>query len=155
MIAVVQRVAHASVRAGDELLGSIGPGLLVLLGVLRGDGETEARRLAEKIAHFRLFEDEEGRMNRSALELSRAVLVVSQFTLAADGRKGRRPSFDRAAPPAEAEPLYESFAREVEAQGLVVARGRFGARMQVELANDGPVTFVLEEPPSASAESAS
>jgi D-tyrosyl-tRNA(Tyr) deacylase len=105
MIAVVQRVAYARVRTGDEVLGSIGPGLLVLLGVMRGDDESRARRLAEKIAQFRIFEDEEGRMNRSALELSRAVLVVSQFTLAADGRKGRRPSFDRAAPPEEANPL--------------------------------------------------
>ncbi len=142
---MVQRVTSASVRSGGELLGSIRPGMVVFLGVLRGDGETQVQRLAEKIAHFRLFEDENGRMNRSALELSRAVLVVSQFTLAADGRKGRRPSFDRAAPPELAEPLYESFVRSIAGLGLEVATGQFGARMQVEISNEGPVTFVLEE----------
>lgn len=146
MKAVVQRVARACVRAEGELVAEIGPGMLVLLGVLRGDDEATAARLAERVARFRFFADEEGRMNRSALDCGLPSLVVSQFTLAADGRRGRRPSFDRAAPPELAEPLYEAFVRALEELGLTTRQGRFGAAMAVELVNDGPVTFVLEAP---------
>ena len=145
MKAVVQRVTRAAVLVDDEVVGEIGRGMLVLLGVMRGDGEAEAERLAERVARFRFFPDEAGRMNRSALEIGGAALVVSQFTLAADGRKGRRPSFDRAAPPELAEPLYEGFLEVLRELGLAVACGRFGAMMEVELINDGPVTFLLEE----------
>jgi D-tyrosyl-tRNA(Tyr) deacylase len=142
--AVVQRVARASVRVEGAPVGEIGAGMLVLLGVLKGDTHRECDELAAKIARFRFFPDEQGKMNLSALDLARAVLVVSQFTLAADGSRGRRPSFDAAAPPAEAEGLYERFVERLRALGLEVATGRFGALMQVELVNDGPVTFVLE-----------
>lgn len=145
MRAVVQRVSRASVRIDGVAVASIGPGMLVLLGVMRGDGEGAARRLSEKLAHFRFFADERDRMNRSAIECGLEVLVVSQFTLAADGHAGRRPSFDAAAPPAIAEPLYERFVDLLRETGLAVRTGRFGARMQVELVNDGPVTFSLEE----------
>ncbi len=148
MKAVVQRVAQAKVDVDGETVGQIGEGMLILLGVLRGDTENEARRLAEKIARFRFFQDEEGRMNLSALELGHAALVVSQFTLAADGRSGRRPSFDKAAPPAEAEVLYEQFVADLRSLGLPVETGRFGAMMSVGLENAGPVTFVLEEQPA-------
>jgi D-tyrosyl-tRNA(Tyr) deacylase len=141
---VVQRVTRARVVVDGEVVGAIGPGMLVLLCVMRGDGEAEARALAEKIAHFRFFADEAGKMNRSALELGREVLVVSQFTLAADGHAGRRPSFDKAAPPDEARALCEVFVAGLRALGLGVHTGRFGAHMDVELANDGPVTFALE-----------
>lgn len=149
MKAVVQRVAQAKVDVDGETVGQIGEGMLILLGVLRGDTENEARRLAEKIARFRFFQDEEGRMNLSALELGHAALVVSQFTLAADGRSGRRPSFDKAAPPAEAEVLYEQFVANLRSLGLPVETGRFGAMMSVGLENAGPVTFVLEEQPAS------
>jgi D-tyrosyl-tRNA(Tyr) deacylase len=155
MKAVVQRVTRARVTSDGVELGSVGAGMLVLLGVMRGDTEREARSLADKVARFRFFRDDEDRMNRSALDVGAAALVVSQFTLAADGKKGRRPSFDRAAPPEIAEPLYELFVAELRALGLAVATGRFGARMEVELVNDGPVTFVLEEAPEAPAGSAS
>jgi len=151
MKAVVQRVSRACVRVDGCVVGEIGAGTLVLLGVLRGDGPREARRLAERIARFRFFRDEQGRMNCSALELGRQVLVVSQFTLAADGRKGRRPSFDKAASPDLAEPLYEAFVAVLRELGLDTRTGRFGALMEVELVGDGPVTFVLEEPPVPSA----
>lgn len=146
MIAVVQRVSHARVSVEGEIVGEIAAGMLVLVGVLRGDGVGEAEALAEKIARFRFFADLHGKMNHSALELGLAALVVSQFTLAADGRRGRRPSFDRAAPPEAAEPLVARFVETLRALGLSTATGRFGARMRVELENDGPVTFVLEEP---------
>jgi D-tyrosyl-tRNA(Tyr) deacylase len=151
MKAVVQRVSAARVLVEGAPVGAIGRGMLILLGVLRGDGPAEAQRLAERIATFRFFPDEHDRMNRSALDEGLAALVVSQFTLAADGRKGRRPSFDRAAPPAEAEALYERFVAVLRELGLRVETGRFGARMAVELANDGPVTFVLDEAPEAAA----
>ena len=141
MKAVVQRVRRASVRVDDEVVGEVGEGMLVLLGVMRGDDERCADRLAERIARFRFFADDEGRMNVSALDRGAAALVVSQFTLAADGRKGRRPSFDRAARPELAEPLCERFVERLRAMGLATATGRFGALMQVELVNDGPVTF--------------
>ncbi len=144
MKAVVQRVTRAAVRVDGTVVGETGAGMLVLLGVLQGDSARECDELALKVAQFRFFQDEQGKMNLSALDLSREVLVVSQFTLAADGSSGRRPSFDCAAPPAEAETLYERFVEQLRALGLEVATGRFGARMQVEIVNDGPVTFVLE-----------
>jgi D-tyrosyl-tRNA(Tyr) deacylase len=145
MKAVVQRVSRARVEIEDEVVGSIGPGMLVLLGVMRGDGEGAAVRLSERIARFRFFPDESDRMNRSAIDGGLEALVVSQFTLAADGRAGRRPSFDAAAPPDVAEPLYERFVDSLRQTGLKVATGRFGARMRIELVNEGPVTFCLEE----------
>ena len=151
MRAVLQRVSRAEVRVDGEVVGAVGRGALVLLGVLDGDTAEDAERLAAKIARFRYFRDGAGRMNLSALDLGAdgedvGVLVVSQFTLSADGRKGRRPSFDRAAPPEIAEPLYGRFCDALRALGVDVATGRFGAMMEVELVNDGPVTFVLDEP---------
>jgi len=128
-------------------VGSIEAGALILLGVLDGDSQREAEQLAEKVASFRYFRDDSGRMNRSALEVGGAMLVVSQFTLAADGKKGRRPSFDKAAAPGVAEELYEHFVAHLRTFGLMVETGRFGAMMEVELLNDGPVTFVLDETP--------
>ena len=142
MRAVVQRVSSASVRVDGELIGAVGRGALVLLGVLEGDGEREAVQLAEKVAGFRYFADDEGRMNLAAAEVGGALLVVSQFTLAADGRKGRRPIEAR---PARAQELYERFVSQLLALGLSVETGRFGAMMEVELVNEGPVTFVLDE----------
>ena len=150
MIAVVQRVSSARVRVDGECVGEIERGMLVLLGVLRGDRGEEASKLAERVARLRFFEDAEGKMNLSALDARVGALVVSQFTLAADLRKGRRPSFDRASPPDEARALYERFVAELRALGLATATGRFGARMSVELVNHGPVTFVVEEPPPTS-----
>lgn len=149
MKAVVQRVSRAAVRVDGALVGACGPGALVLLGVMKGDGEAEAEGLADRVARFRFFRDAEGRMNESLIDQAGEVLVVSQFTLAADGKKGRRPSFDRAAPPERAEELYEHFVRRLAALGLRVETGVFGAMMEVELTNDGPVTFLLEEPPPA------
>ncbi len=154
MKSVVQRVLRARVRVGGELVAEVGRGMLVLLCVLQGDGVEEARRLAERIARFRFFPDDLGRMNKSALDCAAAALVVSQFTLAADGRKGRRPSFDAAAAPQQAEALYRAFASALEGLGLATQTGRFGARMELELESDGPVTFVLEEPPRAGSASA-
>jgi len=152
MKAVVQRCSWARVHCrtedGEDCTADAGPGMLILLGVMKGDSELEARKLAARIARFRFFADEAGKMNLSALDLGREVVVVSQFTLAADGRSGRRPSFDRAAPPATAEPLYELFVAELRQLGLETSCGRFGASMRVELENDGPVTFALEESPS-------
>ena len=124
--------------------GSIGPGLLVLLGVARGDDGAAASRLAAKVARLRIFEDEQGRFDRSVLDAGGAVLAVSQFTLIADTAKGNRPSFSHAAAPEEAEPLYEAFCAALEGEGVPVETGVFGARMQVELVNDGPVTIVLD-----------
>jgi D-tyrosyl-tRNA(Tyr) deacylase len=144
MKAVVQRVSHASVRVGEELAGEIGAGLCVLLGVARGDGPAEASRLAGKVARLRIFEDDEGRFDRSLLDTGGEALVVSQFTLLADTAKGNRPSFTEAAPPEEAEPLYEAFCAELRRLGVRVETGVFGARMEVELVNDGPVTIALE-----------
>ncbi len=148
MKAVVQRVARASVRTDGEVVGRIDAGALVLLGVMRGDGKREAEQLAARIARFRFFGDDRGRMNLSALDLGLPMLVVSQFTLAADGRRGRRPSFDRAEDPGPAEALYEYFLEQLRCLGLEVEMGRFGAKMEVELVNDGPVTFALEQSPS-------
>jgi D-tyrosyl-tRNA(Tyr) deacylase len=138
--AVVQRVARASVTPG----GSIGHGLCVLLGVADGDDEAGARRLAEKVARLRIFENDDGKFDRSLLETGGGALVVSQFTLIAETAKGNRPSFSGAARPEVAEPVYEAFAAALRALGVEVATGVFGARMQVELVNDGPVTIVLQ-----------
>jgi D-tyrosyl-tRNA(Tyr) deacylase len=145
--AVLQRVTRGAVRVDGEVVGAIGPGVVVLLGVLRGDGAAEADRLAAKVAAFRYFEDERGRMGRSILAAGGEALVVSQFTHAADGRRGRRPSFDAAAAPELAEPLVARFVAALRAAAVPVTTGRFGARMEVELVGDGPVTFVLDEPP--------
>jgi D-tyrosyl-tRNA(Tyr) deacylase len=138
--AVVQRVSRAQVTPG----GAIGPGLCVLLGVAESDGEAEADRLAGKVARLRIFENDEGKFDRSLLDVGGEALVVSQFTLIADTGKGNRPSFAAAARPERAEPLYERFCAALEAEGVSVARGVFGARMAVELVNDGPVTVVLD-----------
>jgi D-aminoacyl-tRNA deacylase len=144
MRAVVQRVTGARVTVGGNLAGEIGPGLCLLLGVARGDGRAAAERLAGKVARLRVFENEAGKFDRSLLDTGGAALVVSQFTLIADTAKGNRPSFTEAAPPEEAEPLYEIFCEALETLGVHVERGVFGARMEVELVNDGPVTIVLE-----------
>ena len=144
MRAVVQRVRKASVSVGGEVVGAIGPGLVVLLGVKTGDTEAEARWLANKIANLRIFSDQEGKFNLSALDVGGEALVVSQFTLYGDAHKGRRPSFTEAAPPEVAEPLVEKFVEFLRAKGLKVETGRFGAIMLVEIHNDGPVTIILE-----------
>jgi D-aminoacyl-tRNA deacylase len=143
MRAVVQRVSSARVVVEAEVVGEIGRGLCVLLGVAREDGEKEAARLAGRVARLRIFEDEGGKFDRSLLDVGGAALVVSQFTLIADTAKGNRPSFSDAAPPEQAEPLYEAFCGPLRELGVEVATGRFGARMTVELVNDGPVTIVL------------
>jgi D-tyrosyl-tRNA(Tyr) deacylase len=132
------------VVVGDAVVGEIGPGLCVLLGVAHGDDEAAAERLAGRIARLRVFENEEGRFDRSVLDTGGAALVVSQFTLIADTRRGNRPSFGDAAPPEEAERLYEGFCAALGALGVPVETGAFGARMAVELTNDGPVTIVLD-----------
>jgi D-tyrosyl-tRNA(Tyr) deacylase len=144
MRAVCQRVSEARVRVSGEVVGEIGTGLCVLLGVARGDGEADAERLAAKIARLRVFADEDGRFDRSVLDVGGAALVVSQFTLLADTSKGNRPSFSAAAAPEEAEAVYERFCGELAGLGVPVERGVFGAKMAVELVNDGPVTIVLE-----------
>ena len=136
----MQRVASASVSVEGERLAAIGPGMLVLLGIRRGDGPGEADRIARKLLALRIFEDDEGRMNRSVADIGGEILCVSQFTLYGDARKGNRPSFVEAAPPEEAEPLYERVREALGAEG-----GRFGAHMAVELVNDGPVTLLLED----------
>jgi D-tyrosyl-tRNA(Tyr) deacylase len=144
MRAVVQRVSGARVVVDGEVVGQIGAGLCVLLGVAREDGEAEASRLAGRVARLRIFENEEGRFDRSLLDVGGAALVVSQFTLIADTEKGNRPSFSSAAPLEQAEPLYDTFCKGLRELGVEVATGRFGARMAVELTNDGPVTIVLD-----------
>jgi len=149
MRAVVQRVAEASVTVEGRESGRIGRGLLVLLGVAPADTEETARTLAGKVARLRVFPDADGKMNLALAEIDGGALVVSQFTLLADMRSGNRPSFAGAAPPERAEPLYEAFCAGLEALGLPVGRGVFGASMQVRLLNDGPVTLVLDLPPSA------
>jgi D-tyrosyl-tRNA(Tyr) deacylase len=142
--ALIQRVASARVDVGGATVGEIGQGMLVLICAMQGDAEAEADKLAAKIAKLRIYKDDEGRMNRSLLDIGGAALVVSQFTLAADTSRGNRPGFSTAAPPAEGERLYEYFASALQAQGLPVATGRFGADMAVSLVNDGPVTIWMD-----------
>lgn len=144
MRALIQRVTFARVSVDGREVAAIGPGLLVLLGVGQGDGDEQARFLAEKIATLRIFGDDQGKFNRSLLDVGGEALVVSQFTLYGDARKGRRPSFTDAAPPDLAAPLVERFADFLRAQGVLTRTGEFGAHMLVELANDGPVTIWLE-----------
>ena len=145
---VLQRVKEASVTVAEERISSIGSGLLLLVGVAQGDGEPEADWLAEKIAGLRIMGDEEGKMNRSVMDVGGAVLAVSQFTLLADTRKGKRPSFIGAAPPDEAARLFDYFCERLHAAGVPqVQKGRFGAMMDVALVNDGPVTIILERQP--------
>ncbi len=149
MRAVLQRVRHARVDVGDRVVGAIGPGLLALVGVERGDGPDDVSYMAARIRELRIFDDDGDatgrvRMNRSVVDVGGAVLVVSQFTLAADCRAGRRPSFDTAAPPDDARRLYDAMVAELRASGLPVETGEFQAAMRVTLENDGPVTFVVE-----------
>jgi D-tyrosyl-tRNA(Tyr) deacylase len=144
MRAVLQRVRSARVLVEGEVIGQIEHGLLVLLGVERSDTPEQARWLADKVVGLRIFNDAEGKLNLDVGEVGGAVLVVSQFTLYGDCRKGRRPSFVEAAPPERAIPLYEAFVEAVRAQGIPTATGRFGAMMQVELVNDGPVTLIID-----------
>jgi D-aminoacyl-tRNA deacylase len=144
MRAVCQRVSRARVTVAGETVGAIGAGLVVLLGVSRADEAADAERIAAKVARLRVFEDEAGKFAHSVLDVAGAALVVSQFTLIADTRRGNRPSFTEAAPPDRAQPLYEAFCTALEREGVPVERGIFGARMAVELVNDGPVTIVLE-----------
>ena len=144
MRAVVQRVTQSSVRADDEIVGQIGSGLLVLLGVAKDDTAKDVDYLANKIINLRIFEDQDGKMNRSLLDTGGELLAVSQFTLLADCRKGRRPSFIEAAEPEKATELYERFVEIVRSKGVRVQTGRFRAMMEVELINDGPVTIIIE-----------
>jgi D-tyrosyl-tRNA(Tyr) deacylase len=144
MRAVIQRVSRAKVAVKGEITGEIGRGLLVLLGVGRQDTNTSADYLADKVVGLRIFEDDAGKMNRAVGEIGGAILVVSQFTLYGDVRKGKRPSFDDAAPPQEARTLYEHFAERIRAAGLRCETGRFQEMMEVELVNDGPVTILLD-----------
>lgn len=144
MRAVVQRASRASVTVEGDVVGAIQQGLVVLLGVAREDTEADADYLAQKIAGLRIFEDEAGKMNRSLVDISGGCLVISQFTLYGDCRKGRRPSFITAAPPEQAAALYERFVAGVRGQGIEVATGRFRTHMDVELVNDGPVTLMLD-----------
>jgi D-tyrosyl-tRNA(Tyr) deacylase len=144
MRAVVQRVREASVTVDGELLGRIGQGLVVYLGVGRGDDETHIAYLAEKLAHLRIFEDDQANMNRSLLDVGGAALVISQFTLYGDCRRGRRPSFDAALPPEQAQALYERFLAALAGHGVPVQSGRFRAMMDVASVNAGPVTILLD-----------
>lgn len=144
MKALVQRVKYARVGVAGEIVGEIGPGVLILLGVGRNDTDVETAFVADKCANLRIFEDEAGKMNRSVLDVGGAALVVSQFTLYGDASHGRRPSFSEAAPPELAEKLYRKFADLLKNTGLTVATGRFRAEMEVELCNDGPVTIMVE-----------
>ncbi len=144
MKALIQRVTHASVSVGCEVVGRIDRGLVVFVGVAVGDTEKEARYLAQKTVNLRIFADDEGRFNVSALDIKSELLVVSQFTLLADARKGRRPSFTDAAPPAQAEALFNKFVKAARTTGLKVETGRFQEYMQVEIHNDGPVTIMLD-----------
>jgi D-tyrosyl-tRNA(Tyr) deacylase len=144
MRALLQRVTRASVTVDERVVGEIEQGLLILLGVGHNDGDSQVKTLSDKIAHLRIFEDDEGKMNRSLLDIGGQALVVSQFTLYADTRRGRRPGFTDAAPPAIAERLVERFKDALASYGITVAGGIFGAYMQVELVNDGPVTILLD-----------
>ena len=144
MRAVVQRASEALVSVGGEMVGSIGHGVVVLLGVASEDAATDAERLAGKVARLRIFENDDGRFDHALVDVGGAALVISQFTLIADTRKGNRPSFTGAARPEEAEPLYECFCAALRREGIQVVQGVFGARMEVALVNDGPVTIVLD-----------
>lgn len=144
MRGVIQRVSEARVRVDGEVIGAIGPGLLLLLGIAEGDGVPDVDALAEKVVGLRIFEDEVGKMNRSVGEIGGGILVVSQFTLLGDCRQGRRPSFIAAARPEVALPLYDSFVAAIRSRGIPVATGRFQADMAVELINDGPVTLLVD-----------
>ena len=141
---VIQRVSEASVTVDGQIIGRIGPGLCILVGVGNDDNPTKVAALADKVKKLRIFQDELGKMNRSVADIGGAILLISQFTLYADCRKGNRPSFTDAAPPAMAEDLYEVFAQQLRTAGLSIATGQFQAHMQVALVNDGPVTVVLE-----------
>lgn len=141
---VIQRVTEARVTIGDKVVGQIGPGLCVFLGIGKDDSEKSANFLADKIKNLRIFEDQHGKMNRSVIDTGGGLLVVSQFTLYGDCRKGNRPSFTEAAPPTEAQGLYEYFVRRLRDTGLLVATGQFQAKMSISLTNQGPVTFILE-----------
>ena len=141
---LLQRVSRATVRVGGETIAEIGPGLLLLVGIGAGDGPGEEDRLADKVVHLRVFSDDEGKMNRSLADVGGEILVIPQFTLYGDVRNGRRPSWDAAAPPEVAADRVEAFARGLEARGAPVRRGRFGAHMEVDLVNDGPVTLWLD-----------
>ncbi len=145
MRVILQRVRRGHVAVEDQIIGEIGPGFVILVGVTHGDGPAEVKKLAEKIAHLRVFEDEQGKMNLSALDTGAEMLVISQFTLYADARKGRRPSFTEAALPALAEPLVTQLAQNLQTLGVKkVATGLFGAHMLVHIENDGPVTVILD-----------
>ena len=144
MKALLQRVTRASVSVGGEIVGRIGRGLVIFVGVANGDTEKDAQYLAQKTVSLRIFSDEAGKFNLSALDIKGELLIVSQFTLLADTGKGRRPSFIEAAPPAQAEELFEQFVEQARASGLKVETGRFQQYMQVEIHNDGPVTILLD-----------
>lgn len=144
MRAVIQRVRLASVSVAHQIVGEIGPGILVFLGIHPKDGETEIAWMAEKIANLRIFEDDSGTMDLSLFDLDKEMLIVSQFTLYADCRKGRRPGYSAAAPPEIAEPLFDRFIEKVKELGIRAASGQFGAMMDVKLVNDGPVTLLLD-----------
>jgi D-aminoacyl-tRNA deacylase len=146
MRVLLQRVTRAAVRVGEETVASVGPGVLLLVAFRTGDGDKDLAWMAEKVVHLRIFEDDAGKMNRSLLEVGGEALAVSQFTLYGDARKGRRPSFDAAAPAAEARVLFEKFVDKLVSHGIIAASGRFQAVMQVELLNDGPVTILLDSP---------
>jgi D-tyrosyl-tRNA(Tyr) deacylase len=146
MRAVVQRVKESSVKVDDEIIARIGKGLLVLLGVAKGDSDSDAEYLAHKISGLRIFEDQDCKLNRSLDDVGGSLLVVSQFTLLGDCRKGRRPSFTKAAAPADADRLYEVFVAKIKEKGIPVQTGRFRAMMAVSLVNHGPVTLILESP---------
>lgn len=144
MIAVIQRVSSASVEVDNKIVGEIGKGMVVLLGVAKGDIESDSDYLAEKILNLRIFEDDAGKMNRSLLDIKGEALIVSQFTLLGDTKKGRRPGFDLASPPDLAESFYERFIAKIRNSGIKVSKGVFGAKMLVKINNDGPVTFIAE-----------
>ncbi len=144
MRAVIQRVSEAKVEVGSQAIGQIGPGLLVYLGVAKEDGEKDAEFMADKLVNLRIFSDEAGKMNRSAIDIGGEILLISNFTLQGDCRKGRRPGFDAAGPPEMAEPLYEKVVTLIRQQGVGVGTGSFGAHMHVSSINDGPVTFLLD-----------
>ncbi|MBT2129744.1 D-aminoacyl-tRNA deacylase [Aliiroseovarius lamellibrachiae] len=144
MRALIQRVSEAAVRVDGAVVGEIAQGLLVLICAMEGDEEANADKMAAKVAKLRIFTDDDGKMNRSVLDIGGSVLVVSQFTLAADTSRGNRPGFSTAAHPSVGEPLYEYFADQMRAQGLPVAQGQFGADMKVSLVNDGPITIWME-----------